>query len=65
MQAAHLREGSYNPEQMLFKIALVMWAAAFVIGLLAGAQGRTWMGRLAWGGLCILLLAMLIKVLRI
>jgi len=54
----------YNPEQMLFKIALMMWAAAFLIGLLASAKGRTWMARLAWGGFCIFLLAMLIKVLR-
>jgi len=50
---------------MLFKIALIMWVAAFLIGLLATGKQRTWMVRLAFGGFCLLLLAALIRLLRV
>lgn len=42
-----------------------MWAAAFLVGLLATGKQRTWMLRLAYGGFCLLLLAALIRLLRI
>jgi len=55
----------YNSERMLFKLALLMWIAAFLLGLFATAKGRTWMIRLAFGGFCLLLLAALIRLLRL
>ena len=51
--------------QMLFKIALIMWVAALLIGLLATGKERTWMVKLAYAGFCLLLLAALIKLVRI
>jgi len=50
---------------MLFKIALIMWVAALLIGLLATGKERTWMVKLAYAGFCLLLLAALIKLVRI
>ncbi|HKD12918.1 MAG TPA: hypothetical protein VKE71_00095 [Candidatus Angelobacter sp.] len=50
---------------MLFKLGLLMWIAAFLLGLFATAKGRTWMIRLAFGGFCLLLLAALIRLLRL
>lgn len=50
---------------MLFKIVLIMWAAAFLIGLFAKPDQRVWMAKLALGGFCILLLVALIRLLRI
>jgi hypothetical protein len=49
----------------VIKIALFMWLVAFVLMLFGGANERRWMVRLAYGGFCLLLLAMLIKVIRI
>lgn len=54
---------SYNPP-MFFKIALIMWAAVFVIGLFAKPPQRIWMAKLALGGFCLLLLAALIRLLK-
>lgn len=42
-----------------------MWLAAFVLMFIGGANERRWMARLAYGGFCLFLLAMLIKVIRI
>jgi len=50
---------------MLFKLGLLMWIAAFLLGLFATAKGRTWMIKLAFGGFCLLLLAALIRLLRL
>jgi hypothetical protein len=50
---------------MLLKIALMMWVAAFLVGLFASPKGRSWMIKLAYGGFCLLLLAALIRLLRI
>jgi hypothetical protein len=50
---------------MLFKIALMMWGAAFLVGLVAKAEGRTWIAKLALGGFCLLLLVALVRLLRI
>jgi len=55
---------AYNLGQML-KIALIFWLAALLIGLLAGPKQRPLMGKLAFGGFCLLLLAALIRLLRI
>lgn len=49
---------------MFFKIALIMWAAVFVIGLFAKPPQRIWMAKLALGGFCLLLLAALIRLLK-
>ncbi len=49
----------------MFKIALILWLAAFLIGLFAGAKQRTLMAKLAFGGFCLMLLAALIRLLRI
>jgi hypothetical protein len=49
---------------MLIKIALLMWAAAFVVALVAKAEGRSWMPKLAVAGFCLMLLAALIRLLR-
>lgn len=49
----------------MFKIALILWAAAFVVGLLTGPKHRGLMGKLVLGGFCLLLLAALIRLLRI
>jgi len=49
----------------MFKIALILWLAAFLIGLIAGPQRRSLMGKLAFGGFCLMLLAALIRLLRI
>lgn len=49
----------------MFKIALILWAAALLIGFLAGPKHRGLMGKLAFGGFCLLLLAALIRLLRI
>ena len=50
---------------MIFRLALLMFAAALVIGLLAKKSERVWMMRLALIGLCLLLLAAFIRVIRI
>lgn len=49
----------------MIKIALLMWGVAFVLMLIGGANERRWMFRLAYAGLCLMLLAFLIKVVRI
>ena len=49
----------------MIKIALLLWLAAFVLMLIAKPHERTWMVRLAYAGLCLLLLGLLIKVIRI
>lgn len=50
---------------MFLKIALIMWVAAFLIGLLAAPKQRIWMAKLALGSFCLLLLAALIKLLKL
>jgi hypothetical protein len=50
---------------MLFRLALLTFAVALVIGLLAKTTERVWMARLALIGLCLLLLAMFVRVIRI
>ena len=50
---------------MLIKIALLMWFAAFLVSLVAKAEGRGWMPKLALAGFCLMLLAALIKLFRI
>jgi hypothetical protein len=50
---------------MIIKIALLMWLLAFVVSLVAKAQGRNWMPKLALAGFCLALLAALIRLLRI
>ena len=42
-----------------------MWLAIFLIGLLAPRKQRIWMARLALGSFCLLLLAALIKLLKL
>lgn len=49
----------------MLKIALILWLAAVLIGLLAGPKQRPLMGKLAFGGFCLLLLAALIRLLRL
>ena len=49
----------------MIKIALLLWLAAFVLMLITKPHERTWMVRLAYAGLCLLLLGLLIKVIRI
>jgi len=49
----------------MIKIALLMWLVAFVLMLIARPHERTWMFRLAYAGLCLLLLGILIRVLKI
>lgn len=50
---------------MIFRLALLMFAMALVIGLLAKKTERVWMARLALIGLCLLLLSVFIRVVRI
>jgi len=50
---------------MLIKIALMIWAATFLVALFATGKARTWLAKLALGGFCLLLLAALIRLLRI
>lgn len=64
MAGSRPEKDSYNPSRM-FKIVLILWVAAFLIGLLAGPKQRPLMGRLVFGGFCLLLLAALIRLLRI
>lgn len=47
---------------MLFKIALLMWFVALAIAFLSKAAARTWMIRLLVGGFCVLLLALLVRI---
>ena len=49
----------------MIRIALLMWLAAFVLMLITKPRERTWMMRLAYAGLCLLLLGILIRVLKI
>jgi hypothetical protein len=50
---------------MLIKIALLLWVAAFLVSLVAKAQGRNWMPKLALAGFCLMLLAALIRLFRL
>jgi hypothetical protein len=50
---------------MIFKMALLMFAAALVVGLLSRKTERVMMGRLALIGVILLLLAAFIKLVRI
>jgi hypothetical protein len=49
---------------MLFKMALILWTAAFLVGLFTRSQERIAMAKLALGGLCLLLLAALVRLLK-
>ena len=44
------------------KVALLMWFVALALSLLTKAAGRVWMVRLAFGGFCLLLLALFLKL---
>jgi hypothetical protein len=48
---------------MLLKIAFLLWFAALFVSLVVKGKNRSWMARLFIGGFCLLLLAMLMKVL--
>lgn len=50
---------------MIFTLALLMFALALVVGLLSKRGERVMMGRLALIGLCLLLLAIFIRLVRI
>jgi hypothetical protein len=47
---------------MLFKVALLMWFVALAIAFLTKTAGRKWMVRLFVGGFCVLLLALLVRI---
>ena len=50
---------------VIFKVALLMFAAALVVGLFSRRGDRVMMGRLALIGLCLLLIAALIALVRL
>lgn len=56
---------SYNRQKMLIKIILLLWAAAFLVGLFAKPKNRGWMAKLFLAGFCLMLLAALIRLLRL
>jgi hypothetical protein len=47
---------------MLLKIALLLWFGALFVSLVAKGKNRSWMARLFVGGLCLLLLAIFLKI---
>jgi hypothetical protein len=47
---------------MLLKLALLMWLVALAIAFFSKAAGRAWMIRLFVGGFCVLLLALLVRI---
>ena len=49
----------------MIKIAFLLWLAAFVLMLITKPNERTWVMRLAYAGLCLLLLGILIRVVKI
>ena len=52
-------------EELRGPAELRSWLAAFVLMLITKPHERTWMMRLAYAGLCLLLLGILIRVLKI
>jgi hypothetical protein len=46
----------------VIKLALFLWFIAFLLSLLAGAKARTWMARLFFGGFCLLLLGVFLRI---
>jgi hypothetical protein len=49
----------------MFKAALIFWLAAFLIALFAGPKQRPLMGKVAFGGFILMLLAALIALIRL